>query len=295
MDDRLPGVVDRARVRAAFDRYVATYDPADPKVRLKIDHTYRVAALCDRIARAAGLPGPDRDLAWLCGMLHDIGRFEQTRRYGTFSDARSVDHAALGVEILFDEGRLADFVDLPGPGSADLPGPAASRADPPGLSAPEADLPAAVRTVVGTHSAFRLPEGIDLRTRALCDVVRDADKIDILKAFRESDMVSVLDVSRRDLLESPLSQPVVDAFYGHRTVRRDERAWPADVVMSYPCFLFELAYTESLRIAASQGDVFALFEVPFAVPATRWAVRAMGAHLRAWVDGALRGDAAGGR
>ena len=277
MDDRLPGVVDRARVRAAFDRYVATYDPADPKVRLKIDHTYRVAALCDRIARAAGLPGPDRDLAWLCGMLHDIGRFEQTRRYGTFSDARSVDHAALGVEILFVEGRLADFVDLPC------------------LPAPEADLPAAVRTVVGTHSAFRLPEGLDLRTRALCDVVRDADKIDILKAFRESDMVSVLDVSRRDLLESPLSQPVVDAFYGHRTVRRDERAWPADVVMSYPCFLFELAYTESLRIAASQGDVFALFEVPFAVPATRWAVRAMGAHLRAWVDGALRGDAAGGR
>lgn len=277
MDDRLPGVVDRARVRAAFDRYVATYDPADPKVRLKIDHTYRVAALCDRIARAAGLPGPDRDLAWLCGMLHDIGRFEQTRRYGTFSDARSVDHAALGVEILFVEGRLADFVDLPC------------------LPAPEADLPAAVRTVVGTHSAFRLPEGLDLRTRALCDVVRDADKIDILKAFRESDMVSVLDVSRRDLLESPLSQPVVDAFYGHRTVRRDERAWPADVVMSYPCFLFELAYTESLRIAASQGDVFALFEVPFAVPATRWAVRAMGAHLRAWVDGALREGAAGGR
>ena len=286
MEDRLAGVVDggaaatgqaaaidRGRVREAFDRYVAAYDPENPKIRLKIDHTYRVAELCDRIARGAGLPDPDRELAWLCGMLHDIGRFEQTRRYGTFSDARSVDHAALGVKILFDEGRLADFVDLPGP----------------------ADLPALVRTVVGTHSAFRLPEGLDPRTRALCDVVRDADKIDILKAFRESDMVSVLDCSRRDLIESPLSQPVLDAFYGHRTVRRDERTWPADIVMSYPCFLYELAYPESLRIAVDQGDVFALFEVPFAVPATQQAVRAMEAHLRAWIECALREDAAGGR
>ena len=37
----------------------------------------------------------DVDLAWLLGMLHDVGRFEQLRRYGTFIDADSTDHAQL--------------------------------------------------------------------------------------------------------------------------------------------------------------------------------------------------------
>lgn len=42
----------------------------------------------------------DIDLAWLIGILHDIGRFEQLRRYQTFFDYRSMDHAKYGVHVL---------------------------------------------------------------------------------------------------------------------------------------------------------------------------------------------------
>lgn len=44
---------------------------------MKIDHTYRVAALAERIAKMVTDIPIDRDLAWTMGMLHDIGRFEQ--------------------------------------------------------------------------------------------------------------------------------------------------------------------------------------------------------------------------
>ena len=54
---------------------------SDEKIKLKIDHTYRVAGLCQRIAESLGLSEPDVDIAWLLGMLHDIGRFEQIRRF----------------------------------------------------------------------------------------------------------------------------------------------------------------------------------------------------------------------
>ena len=86
--------LDRDRARRAFAEYTRAYDPTDPKVRLKIEHTYRVAALCEQIARSLSLSGADTDLAWLAGLLHDVGRFEQLRRYGTFEDAKSIDHAA---------------------------------------------------------------------------------------------------------------------------------------------------------------------------------------------------------
>ena len=52
----------------------------------------------------------DIDLAWLTGLLHDIGRFEQVRRYGTFNDAKSIDHGKLGVEILFLEGKIDNVI-----------------------------------------------------------------------------------------------------------------------------------------------------------------------------------------
>ena len=103
--------LDRRRARQAFAAYAARYDADDPKVKLKIDHTYRVAALCERIAASLDLPPAERDLAWLCGLLHDIGRFEQLRRYGTFNDAQSIDHAAMSARVLFDEGHIAEYLD----------------------------------------------------------------------------------------------------------------------------------------------------------------------------------------
>ena len=44
-------------------------------------------------------------------MLHDIGRFEQIRRFGTFNDAQSVDHAEFGADLLFKEGLIRKFAE----------------------------------------------------------------------------------------------------------------------------------------------------------------------------------------
>ena len=91
--------VDRQKVLDAFAAYIRPYDAQDPKVSLKIHHTYRVAALCEQIGRSIALEGTALDLAWLCGMLHDVGRFEQLRRFGTFDDSKSIDHARAGVQV----------------------------------------------------------------------------------------------------------------------------------------------------------------------------------------------------
>ena len=40
------------------------------------------------------------------GLLHDIGRFEQLKRYQSFIDSQTIDHANLGVTILFDDNLI---------------------------------------------------------------------------------------------------------------------------------------------------------------------------------------------
>lgn len=99
-------VIEKELIRLAFDHYVSEYNADDPKIKLKIHHTYRVAELAETIAKEAGV---DAELAWLCGMLHDIGRFEQVRRYNTFNDSVSVDHAEFGADLLFSEGLIDRF------------------------------------------------------------------------------------------------------------------------------------------------------------------------------------------
>ena len=44
--------IERERVRETFREYTDAYDATDEKIKLKIDHTYRVAELCERIAKA---------------------------------------------------------------------------------------------------------------------------------------------------------------------------------------------------------------------------------------------------
>ena len=92
----------------AFRDYTSLYDTDDIKIKLKIDHTYRVSGIAERIGAAVGA---DKEFCWFLGLLHDIGRFEQLTQYGTFIDRDSVDHAELGADILFSDGLIESFPD----------------------------------------------------------------------------------------------------------------------------------------------------------------------------------------
>ena len=91
-------------------RYVAQYASADPDIQealdLKLAHTRRVSDAVKDIGKSEGLFGEALCMAETTALLHDIGRFEQFQKYKTFSDARSEDHAALGVDVIEKEGIL---------------------------------------------------------------------------------------------------------------------------------------------------------------------------------------------
>jgi HD-GYP domain-containing protein (c-di-GMP phosphodiesterase class II) len=72
--------LERSHARQVFIQYVSVYDTADPKIKLKIAHTFRVASLADTIAHSLALSPDDCDFAWVSGLLHDIGRFERKRQ-----------------------------------------------------------------------------------------------------------------------------------------------------------------------------------------------------------------------
>jgi len=227
-------VIDRQRVKDSFLEYTSGYDLNDEKIKLKTSHTYRVAALCDRIAQGLGLSPCDTDMAWLIGMLHDVGRFEQVRKYGTFSDAKSIDHAHYAASILFDEGKINDYLDIP----------------PGGVCDKSLDI---IKKAVWNHSAYRIEEGLEERTVLFCNIIRDADKLDIFRVINDTPLEDIYNVNSYEVYNSQVSDGVMSALMERHAVLRSLKKTPADHIAGHIALVFELVFPVSLDIAKEQG------------------------------------------
>ena len=239
-------IIDRNHVKNTFAEYVSHYNEKDEKVKLKIDHTYRVAELCDTIARSVKLSEKDIDLAWLCGMLHDIGRFEQIKNYGTFIDAESVDHALYGVKILFNEGKIYCYLENPSDELCDF-----------------------LRKVISCHSAYRVPKEYDERTRMFANILRDADKIDILKVNVEVPLEEIYNVTTEELMNAEVTKEVMDSFGEGNAILRSLKKTPVDHVVGHISLVYELVYQISVKIVQEQGYLDKLMNFPSYNPRTR--------------------------
>ncbi len=240
--------IDRQAALHSFREYVSRYDIDMPMIRLKVEHTYRVAELCEQIARSLALAEADVDLAWLIGLLHDIGRFEQQKNFGTFNDAISIDHAQYGASILFGNKN-------------DVEAAKSSKAAMPLESAEisirsfveDSDEDDTIHTAVYYHSAYRVPEELDERTAMFCHILRDADKIDILKVNVEFPLEEIYNVGTKELYTSQVTPEVLESFDEEHAVLRKLKKTPVDNVVGHISLVYELVYPISLRIVTEQG------------------------------------------
>lgn len=267
--------VDRVHVKNVFDTYTKKYNMDDPKIRLKTEHTFRVASLCERIARSISLSAYDTEIAWLCGMLHDIGRFEQVRRYGTFLDAESVNHAEFGADLLFKEGLLKEF--LPEKGEA-LTGTFDERKE----NKTELEH---VELALRMHNRYRIPEGLTEREKVFCNILRDADKIDILKVHVESNVEEIYNTSAEELRKAEVAEEVFETFKKRKTILRSIRTTPADYIVGHAALVFELEYEESRRIVSEQGYLWKLLDFQSENPRTRKIFEEMKQIMKEWLGG----------
>ena len=259
-------VINRKNVINAFAEYVRNYDPSDEKIKLKIDHTYRVAGLCQRIAESLGLSEPDVDIAWLLGMLHDIGRFEQIRRFGTFNDVQSVDHAEFGADLLFKEGLIRKFAEgyyeeceLARSGNEEAEQIIKNNE----YHNKDTGL---LEMAIRQHNKYRVKEDLTERQRMFCDILRDADKVDIFKVNADIPMEIIYDVTTEELKNGIITKEVLESFYKKETVLKSVRRSAVDHIVGHISLLFELVYKESYRQAKEQGYVYKLLDFKSDVP-----------------------------
>ena len=199
MDKLLDLTRDFDAAKAAFEAYLDEYDRADDKIHLKIVHTYGVVDASEDIARRMGLTEEDVQLEKVIGLLHDIGRFEQIRRFDSFEPV-TMEHAAYGAQLLFGpEKMIRRFVK-------------------------DDRFDSLICTAIEKHSDFKLEGITDERILIHAKLIRDADKLDNCRVKLEDAMETLLDLSADEVGKYAISPKVrEDAFAGKCICSKDRK------------------------------------------------------------------------
>ena len=227
-----------AELQALYDEYVDGYRDGDGRLpammALKYEHTMKVVENALAIADGEGFNAVERRGAFAAGLLHDTGRYEQLRRFNTFRDSDSVDHAVFSYEIVRDRDWLGRLEDV--------------RRD--GLVEP-------VLNAVLYHNRRDLPEHMDSLTATLARTVRDADKLDIFRVLEHQFKFTDWKHDSRAFWNLPWgvapSAEVVDAIRERRPVDYQYIRSLADFVLIQVGWMISgLEYSTTRRLTAER-------------------------------------------
>ena len=214
-------MIDIAHAKQEFEKYLDEYDRQDEQIYLKIEHTYGVVKYAGEIARRMECSREDVELAELIGLLHDIGRFEQIRRFHSFEPG-TMDHAVFGAELLFGEEKIIRrFI----------------RDD-------QFDI--LIDAAIRKHSDFKL-EGIhDARTLFHAKLIRDADKLDNCRGKL---------VSEEAAGEGLISPAVWESCLRRESVLSADRQVPVDYWVSYLAQYYDINFPETCEIIEEEDYI----------------------------------------
>jgi HD domain len=207
--------------------------------RVKLEHTRRVVQETARLAEHLPMTRDQRELAGLIALLHDVGRFEQLARYSTINDARSENHAVLGLKVLHRQGVLAQL----GPWSRRVVG-----------------------TAIGTHNHIELRRAVREGpfVSFYAQLLRDADKLDIWRVFIEMDRTGSEAMRRKIFADLPelegVSLGVAEAVAAGRRVEAGALRGRNDVRLMVLSWAFDLNFKRAREVVRQRGYLEAVAE-----------------------------------
>lgn len=211
-----------------FESYVDSFTGLTPgqqeNFKIKKEHSYRVAENADRLSKMLNLNGDDWKVAYLSGLFHDIGRFNQLTNYNSFNDTTSLDHAAHSVTVLKEKEALNDF---------------------------SSELQDLVFFAIHYHNKLQLPKKGNERELMHARLLRDADKLDILKVL--TDYYSDKNKKPNHTLTwdlpagGPVSQPVAKEILAGKLVSKEKVKNETDVKIMQLSWVYDLNFKSTFE------------------------------------------------
>lgn len=220
-------MIDIQKAKQELKKYVSNYDIEDKKIKLKIAHIERTANVAKEIAESLKLSTEDVKLAELIGLLHDIGRFEQVKRYHTFIDKDSINHGELGVQILFEEGLIENFIE-------------------------DRQYDEIIKKAIENHNKNKKDMIFSNEKEELhSKIIRDADKTDIIYflTFEEKETAW----GKADFSEEKITDEIYNGFIEDKAINYKKIKTSVDILVSHFSFVYDFNYKYGLQIIKEKG------------------------------------------
>lgn len=214
-------MIDIEKAKLEFDNYTKKYDMEDETINRKYYHTYRVMDISGEIAKSLNLSEKDVELAKLIGLLHDIARFEQYKKFQTFSDLKSIDHGDFGVEILKKDSFIRKFVETN-------------------------QYDNIILKAVKNHNKFKIEDGLNEKELLFSKIVRDADKLDIY--FEILTMFYKTPEDLDPVENGVISDEHMEKILKNEDIERKMNQNKIDSLILLLCFVFDYNFKYSFEI-----------------------------------------------
>lgn len=212
-------MLDIEYTKKAFQEYVNQFDLHDDKIRLKLIHTYCVVETSQYLCLHENIQGEDFQLALIIALLHDIGRFEQLKRFHSFNDSY-IDHAKLGVKILFEERLIEKMV-------------------------PDRQYDQIIEIAIRYHSAYQIPNIENQQAKLQTLLIRDSDKLDNFRVKNTASIETLLDIPEKIFIHQKVSDNIMKDMMEHRLIKKEDRHNEVDMWVSYFAFIYDLHFPSS--------------------------------------------------
>lgn len=195
-----------------FTKYVSSYNLDDINIERKFKHSLRVMNHSILIAKSLQLSERGVKLVGLIGLLHDIGRFFQWQTYHTFSDSKSIDHGDKGVEILKRDNYIDNYLN-------------------------DIEEKNIMLNAVKYHNKISIDNELDDKNKLFCKIVRDADKIDIMKH-----------ILNLELDHDIICNVDLEGTFNNRKLLSNNNVYnDADAIVRTICFIYDINTSYAIK------------------------------------------------
>ena len=210
-----------------FDNYFELFDKNDYDTKYKYIHSYRVKDISNCIARGLNLSEEDILLATVIGLLHDIGRFKQLEMFSNYNDI-NIDHADLGVETLFENNFIEKFK----------------------IDRKYYEI---IKFAIKNHNKLDIEKTDDDKKLLHAKIIRDADKIDILKAY------SIYKDYNLKEEDNYISEKVNQLFYNKELIKKEFLKNKNDFIVLNLSYVYDINFEFSLKMIKEEKILYKLY------------------------------------
>ena len=215
--------------RAYFDSYYLKFKSDDKTVQKSIDmkknHTMRVVENTEKLTKALFLSEEQKGIAEIIALFHDAGRFPQFAKYGTFNDEESEDHALLSMGVLEEAPFYAEIDET----SKQI-----------------------IKMAILNHSKIQLIKQEEEQTQLFCQLIRDADKLDVWEMvtnqFRDKGVDDMKIIMYNLPNHNQVSDKIIKSIILEKPAKKEDMKTMNDFRLMLMSWVFDLNFRASFNI-----------------------------------------------